>query len=530
MYCNYYGFSEKPFNVTPDPRFLYLTPDHRETLASIAYGIQERRGFITVIGEVGTGKTTLLNAAVDLMDDRTRVAFIFNTDVTFNEMLNMALYEWGVTKDNERLPKADAIQRLKRFALDQLKDGGNMVLIVDEAQHLDHRVIENLRLLSNLETRRHKLIQIVLSGQPEFDTKLKQHELRQLSQRISIKRYVSSLDEKSTYAYLQHRLKIVQDTDAFPFTPEAQKLIWEYSKGVPRKINILCDNAFLIGYALKMKKINKSVMLEAAQDQKWLRSSEEKKPWTVPFPENSCFTWVDTQPPRRSFKLPTTIVLGGILVLAGSLFLNSNAFNPAKPTHFFSNIKGTVLKTVHSEPAKKQVVASRPDIFVNAVTEPEKKPQKTTKENPEPETLAENKDIYHLTLSNYHLVKEKKSGIIVQEDDTQNPNQLRSFNKIDPSEPPTGDHGKHDLSVSETRTDDKEKTELSHPAQANRSVLKVKIRKGDTLFRIISQKFGGYNGTILAKVLRKNPGITDPNKILAGQEIKLPADNARDRI
>ncbi len=279
MYCPYYKFSEKPFDVTPDPRFLYLTDEHRETLASIVYGIRERRGFITIIGEVGTGKTTLLNAAMDRMDERTRVAFIFNTDVTFDQMLNMALYEWGLIKDNETVSKVDAIQRLNRFAIEQLRIGGNVVLIVDEAQNLDYSVMENLRLLSNLETRRHKLIQIVLSGQPELYLKLSRHELRQLAQRISLKRYVSPLDEKDTYAYLQHRLKVVQDTGTFPFTPEAQKLIWEYSKGVPRKINILCDNAFLIGYAQEMKTITDAVVWEAVQDLEWRNSSDEKAPW-----------------------------------------------------------------------------------------------------------------------------------------------------------------------------------------------------------------------------------------------------------
>jgi len=175
MYCTHYKFSEKPFDVTPDPRFLYLTERHRETLASLIYGIRERRGFITVIGEVGTGKTTLLNAALDRLDEKTRVAFIFNTDVTFNEMFSMALYEWGLVKPKEKLSKVNAIQRLNNFAIEQTAKGGNVVLIVDEAQNLDNRVMENLRLLSNIETRRHKLIQIVLSGQPELDTKLGRH-------------------------------------------------------------------------------------------------------------------------------------------------------------------------------------------------------------------------------------------------------------------------------------------------------------------------------------------------------------------
>ncbi len=279
MYCNHYGFSEKPFDVTPDPRFLYLPEGHRETLASIIYGIKERRGFITVTGEVGTGKTTLLNAALDRLDEQTRVAFIFNTDVTFDQMLIMALYEWGLVKPKEKLSKVDAIQRLNNFAIEQKSKGGNVVLIVDEAQNLDNRVMENLRLLSNLETRRHKLIQIVLSGQPELDTNLNRHELRQFVQRISLRRYVFPFDEKDTYAYLHHRLQVVQDKNSSPFTDKVQKLIWEYSGGVPRKINNLCDNALLIGYGLKKNKINSAIVHEAAQDLKWPRFSDTKAPF-----------------------------------------------------------------------------------------------------------------------------------------------------------------------------------------------------------------------------------------------------------
>ena len=530
MYCNHYGFSEKPFNVTPDPRFLFLTPDHRETLAAIVYGIQERRGFVTVIGEVGTGKTTLLNAAVDPMDERTRVAFIFNMDLTFNEMLNMALHEWGLLKDNESVSKVDAIQRLRCFATDQLKNGRNVILIVDEAQNLDPSVIENLRLLSNLETRRHKLIQIVLSGQPELDIKLKQHELRQFAQRISVKRYVSPLDEKHTYAYLRHRLKRVQDADAFPFTPEAQKLVWEYSKGVPRKINILCDNALLIGYALKRKKINGAMVLEAAQDLKWCSSLDVKAPWDLPSPKSTGFTWIDTKPPRRSFKVPAAMAIAGMLLLAGSLFLSSGQFESAKLTRFFSNITGTALETIHPEEAKARVNVLRPDISVQEMTKPRLTGQKVTKEKPESETWKKGRDLSHLTLSNYYLATEISPVLVVQNNETQNSKQVSTFNENDLSENQVKDKEKQDPSAPETRAEAKDKPNLSTPVKTKTKVLKIKIKKGDTLFRIITQKFGGYDGTMLAKVLRKNPGITDPDKILAGQEIRLPADKMGDRI
>lgn len=327
MYCNHYKFSEKPFGVTPDPRFLYLTERHRETLSSLIYGIRERRGFITVIGEVGTGKTTLLNAALDRLDEKTRVAFIFNTDVTFDQMLIMALYEWGLVKPKEELSKVNAIQRLNNFAIEQLSKGGNVVLIVDEAQNLDNRTMESLRLLSNLETRRYKLVQIVLSGQPELDTKLGRYELRQLAQRISLKRYVFPLDEMNTYAYLQHRLRVAKHKNSSPFTDKAQKLIWEYSGGVPRKINILCDNAFLIGYGLKKNKINSAIVQEAAQDLKWQRFSDSKASLDVPLAETPGFTLVGAKPPRRSLKLMAAMIIACLLIFAGSFLLNEKGLD-----------------------------------------------------------------------------------------------------------------------------------------------------------------------------------------------------------
>ena len=266
MYCNHFGFSEKPFNVTPDPKFLYQSPSHREILASIIYGIRERRGFMAIIGEVGTGKTTILNAVLERIHQEAEVAFIFNTDMTFKQILVMALMDLGLAKSAKSVTKVDAVYRLNQFAIDQMSKGGNVVLIVDEAQNLSQRSLENLRLLSNLETPKHKLLQIVLSGQPELDLKLKEPGLRQLSQRISLKRYARPLDEEQTYQYIEHRLSVADYNGPPLFDATTLKLIWEYSKGIPRKINILCDNAFLIGYALGKQKIEKSIILEVIRD------------------------------------------------------------------------------------------------------------------------------------------------------------------------------------------------------------------------------------------------------------------------
>lgn len=266
MYTHFFGFSEKPFEITPDPKFLYLIPSYREIIAALIYGIQERRGFITLIGEAGTGKTTLLNSVIEKLTASNKTAFIFNTSLTFKQILLMALDDLKVLNPKQNLSTLDAIQHLNKFALSQLAKGGNVVLIIDEAQNLKQTSLENLRLLSNLETPKNKLVQIVLSGQPDLDTKLNQPNMSQLAQRISIRRFSKRLDEKETYNYINHRLSVVNCRDDQLFNPGTLKLIWGYSQGIPRKINILCDNALLIAYALDKKKIDVPIMKEAVRD------------------------------------------------------------------------------------------------------------------------------------------------------------------------------------------------------------------------------------------------------------------------
>jgi general secretion pathway protein A len=274
MYCQFFGFSEKPFDVTPDPSFLYLTAGHREALSALIYGIRERRGFVVLIGEVGTGKTTLLNALSSRLDQNVHMAFIFNTDMSFQQMLNMALIELGLTRPEEHLTKVKALHRLNHFAAQELAWGGNVVLVVDEAQNLDQSSLENLRLLSNLETPKHKMIQIVLAGQPELVKKLRAPELRQLAQRISIKGYITPLSRQKTYNYIRHRLMVAGHRGAPLFEKHALQRIWEFSGGVPRRINIISDNALLIGYALGKKKITESMVEEAIMDLGWSSFSD----------------------------------------------------------------------------------------------------------------------------------------------------------------------------------------------------------------------------------------------------------------
>jgi general secretion pathway protein A len=344
MYCNFFHFSEKPFDVTPDPKYLYLNEGYREILASLVYGIRERRGFIVLVGEVGTGKTTLINAALDSLDQNTKVAHLFNTDVAFEQLLLMALVDLGAAKPGEALTKPESLLRLNDFATQQLAKGGNVLLIVDEAQNLDREALESLRLLSNLETRKHKLIQILLAGQPELDAKLDDSSLRQLSQRISIRRRIVPLNEKEVYEYIDDRLVLANYKGPSLFADGALRLICEYSGGVPRKINILCDNALLIAYGLGKKKIKAAVIEEVIKDQGWSPHPPRA------LPPAGIVMKKGSAPPRTWSKgyryglaaglgLAACAVIALLLLPQESLFSQKEQ-NPSNPRHQVSAVVG----------------------------------------------------------------------------------------------------------------------------------------------------------------------------------------------
>ncbi len=264
MYCEFYQLAERPFNVTPDPKFLYLNARYREAIASLNYGITQRKGFITLIGEAGTGKTTLLNKLLEELDPRTKSVFIFNTNVTFEEILEYIFAEFDLPVHNGK--KLYMLQRLNAFLLEELRAGGNVALLIDEAQDLEFSVLEDLRLLSNLETAKEKILQIVLSGQPELGQKLSNPILRQLRQRIGINCRLLPLSRDEITEYIQYRLQAAGCPDLKLFSREAEEQIYHFSRGIPRLVNVVCDNALVIGYALGKKRIGADVVTEAAAD------------------------------------------------------------------------------------------------------------------------------------------------------------------------------------------------------------------------------------------------------------------------
>src|SRR5213078_2030557 len=245
MYKSFYGLKESPFNVNPDPRYLFLTKPIEEALASLMYGIQTRKGFILLSVEVGTGKTTLMNRVLDWLHQQTmRTAFIFNSRMNTTHLFDFILSEFEIPCDSRS--KSQQLMKLNQWLLERYRSGETAVLIIDEAQNLTFPVLEEIRLLTNLETSTEKLLQIVLSGQPELEDKLKLPQLRQLRQRITLRCRTMPMTKDQTHDYIDERLRIA---GAAPqsgiFSPKAMDTVHLYSMGIPRVINLLCEHALI---------------------------------------------------------------------------------------------------------------------------------------------------------------------------------------------------------------------------------------------------------------------------------------------
>jgi general secretion pathway protein A len=265
MYQSYYGFKEMPFNITPDPRFLYLSPTHQEALQHLKYGVAERKGFIVLVGEVGCGKTTLCRRFLNEIDPaRYDTALILNPRVTETQMLKAILTELGEAKLARS--QADLVAQMNRVLLERIARGRDIVLIIDEAQNLKFEVLEQIRLLSNLETDKQKLLQIVLMGQPELKDVLARDELRQLRQRILVHYELHPLSANDVHQYIQHRLTLAGSTGRPSFTRWALRAIHRGSRGIPRIVNNLCDKALLAAFIRDSDEVNYWDVRRAVRD------------------------------------------------------------------------------------------------------------------------------------------------------------------------------------------------------------------------------------------------------------------------
>jgi len=263
MYLEFYGLREAPFAPTPDPKFLFQSSRHREALAQLVYGVQERKGFIVLTGAIGTGKTTLLRTLLARLDRDIHVAYVHNSALDIEGLLEYILQDWGVKSVGTS--HAQRLFELNEFLISQHRQQLSPVLVIDEAQNLSIATLEAVRLLSNFETTNQKLMQILLVGQPELRDKLNAPELRQLKQRIGLRCHIGPLSAEEARLYVRHRLRIAGAGDAGIFTDGAIQRIAEYSEGTPRTINIVCDHCLLLGYADSKRRIDTGIVQEAIE-------------------------------------------------------------------------------------------------------------------------------------------------------------------------------------------------------------------------------------------------------------------------
>ncbi len=265
MYKRFFGLQANPFNVNPDPRYLFLTKYTEEALACLTYGIQSRKGFVLLTGEVGTGKTTLINKLLSwLRQQRVATAFVFNSMMDVPQFLDYMMTDFGIPSSSRE--KSQIVLHFNNWLLERYRAGENAVLIIDEAQNLSDEVLEEIRLMTNLETFTEKLLQIVLVGQPELDDKLRRPQLRQLRQRVMLRAKTQPLLPQETSAYIAQRLRIAGSNGQEIFTPEALSAIHRYSHGIPRVVNLICEHCLINAFADQQRVVTVDAVKAVAHD------------------------------------------------------------------------------------------------------------------------------------------------------------------------------------------------------------------------------------------------------------------------
>jgi len=305
MYEDYFGFTEKPFSLTPDPRYLYKSESHANAFELLQYAMRRREGFVVVTGDIGTGKTTLCRALLEQIDRRTFTALVLNPFLSEDDLLKLILQDFGVvSRDDVKagrlagVSKQELIDTLYDFLLGLLPLKANAVLIIDEAQNLPLQVLEQLRILSNLETDKEKLLQIILVGQTNLKTILRSPELRQLDQRVSIRYELKPLTQDETTAYIQHRLYVAGGATAVTFLPKAVQSVFQYSGGIPRLINLICDRSLLGAFSMKVNRVSQDLVIRATESLE-LRQVEKSR-----------FSWLRRRRPLVA-GLGATTLFGG---------------------------------------------------------------------------------------------------------------------------------------------------------------------------------------------------------------------------
>ncbi len=536
MYKSYFGFREEPFSITPDPRFFYANPGHEEAYASLLYGIRQRKGYISLIGEAGTGKTTLLRRVVGDLERPIRVAFYYyNTTLTFDEFLDFICTSFGLqVKDGRKLEK---IQAIDKFLRERLAEGGTGVLIIDEAHHLADEVLENLRLLSNIELDNHKLLQIVLVGQPELEQKLDRPELRQLKQRIALSCRLGCLKPQAVEPFIHHRMQTAGCQRYDVFTPQAIKLIATHSEGIPRIINTICDNCLSVAYQTSQQNVSEQIVEKVTTDLRIpgkpplpengitlapkkkaavIRLSEEASGYGVATPAtaNPTEIWVGERPWDWTRQLPWigagTITALFLLYLGNSMLLPPGPSGPDSGTIPLAQARTPALSSAQqvAPPVPAAVPtagqANTPDTGQSPTASPPVAPivQMTPPPSQATTTAPQEKTEPPAPAAVASLTPEPASQI-----------------EKAPTPPPTPAPAAPAVPQSSA-------TPVSSQVAGAPNVEKgqaITISRGDTVSELVLKVYGNYSALALDLIKEFNPDIADLDRILIGQRIVLPS-------
>jgi general secretion pathway protein A len=467
MYREFYRLSDEPFRVTPDPDFLFLAPQYKEALAAIVYGIAKRKGFVCITGEVGVGKTTILRSYLGSVENNgVTFVYIFNPKVSFTVLMRTILRDLHLPTDGE---VAEMVDRLHEHLIACYRDGKTVVLFIDEAQNMPVDTLENMRMLSNLETATEKLIQIVLVGQPELDELLSRRELRPLKSRIVVRANLRPMNRRDSLDYIQHRLKRVALGNDPVFTKSAIARIVKDAQGVPRTINILADAALITGFGYRVRPVTAKIVREVALD-------------TIGQPKRGLLPWVASTAALTAIATGLGIwaMTGGLLALGhdqiGDL-IASNEDIAAIDTHVAESIPATVSAPV-PPPVRAAVSVPPPVRTAVAPPVPAPVPRAAVRYDPADEGPDAGSDLVRVPAA-----------------------------PPPPSPPPV--------------TAQAPAAEPPPAATEHRPAVMV-VKAGDTLSKLSKEIYGAATSDTIGEVQRNNPAITNVNKVFIGQVITFP--------
>jgi general secretion pathway protein A len=497
MYLDFYHFQKGPFHITPDPEFLFLSPSHKDALGTIIYGIEQRKGFVAIIGEVGLGKTTIIRSYLERVDPKqVKPIYIFNPQVSFAELLRTIYREFGLEPHTEDL--LELVNHLYEVLLAEHQAGRNIVLVIDEAQNMPVETLENLRMLSNLETPTDKLLQILLVGQPEFEQKLTLQTLRQLRQRIAIRARILPLTPAESMAYIHHRLAKVALRRGPIFTAGALKRIVKQAKGVPRVINILCDNALISGFGYQQKPVTTRIVKEVIAD----------------------FVAKKRHPLLRWGLAVMTILLLGVGLLRFAPYQN------VVLDHMKSGRFSTIMPMLQSPFRLAKKLWSPEEGVI-----PKKQPFAVLPHTaPEPAGGEKGSSTPAQVLADPPIAQ--PSSTLGQDTTGQQENKPSLSLTAEKIPAQNAEEGlKTPLALGETAITSQtlpSDASTNTPSTIKRidttppSVTIKTVREGDSLSKLIIETYGFANETVIDWVKKHNPHIQDVNRIFVGEKVSLP--------